>query len=74
MGGTNAYAEFNTTAYNNANLSSPAVSKAAAPHLSPNFNPFNINPVYVTYGIIFAIPAAMTDTYRMLTWEYVFCF
>jgi len=58
VGGTNANAEFNTTVYNNSNLSSAAVSKAAAPYLGPNSNPFTINPVYVTYGIIFAIPAA----------------
>lgn len=58
VGGTKAYAEFNTTVYNNSNLSSAAVSKAAAPYLSPNSNPFTINPVYVAYGIIFAISTA----------------
>jgi hypothetical protein len=58
VGGSKAYAEFNTTVYNNANLSSTAVKTAAAPYLRPSSNSFNINPVYVMYGIIFAIPIA----------------
>jgi hypothetical protein len=58
VGGSKAYAEFNTTVYNNANLSSAAINTAAAPYLHPSSNSFNINPVYVTYGIIFAIPVA----------------
>jgi hypothetical protein len=60
VGGTSAYAAFNTTVYNNPDLSSEAVSKAASAFLSSNknANPTSISPIYLIYGMIVAIPVA----------------
>jgi hypothetical protein len=46
--------------YNNPDLSSEAVSKAASAFLSSNknANPTSISPIYLIYGMIVAIPVA----------------
>ncbi len=60
VGGTSAYAAFNTTVYNNPNLSPEAVSNAASAFLSSNknANPTSISPIYLVYGMTIAIPVA----------------
>lgn len=68
-GAKSAFAEFGTTVYDNPAISSQAASKIAAQRNTAN-NPsnslFRISPltlVYITYGVIIGIPAAVAATY-----------
>ena len=70
IGGTkSSFAEFGTIVYDNPTISSAAASKLAAQHNSannPSNNLFKVSPltlVYITYGVIFGIPAAVGVTY-----------
>ena len=70
VGGTkSSFTEFNTTVYDNPSISSAAVNQLAAQYKAANRqsnNPFVINSltlVYISYGVIFGIPAAVGVTY-----------
>ncbi len=70
IGGTkSAFVQFGTTVYDNPDISSEAASKVAAQRNTAN-NPsnslFRVSPltlVYITYAVIFGIPAAVAVTY-----------
>ena len=70
IGGTKpAFVQFGTTVYDNPDISSEAASKIAAQRNAannPSNNLFKVSPVtlvYIAYGVIFGIPAAVGITY-----------
>ena len=66
IGGTKSpFVQFGTTVYDNPDISSEATSKIAAQRNAAN-NLFIVSPVtlvYIAYGVIFGIPAAVGITY-----------
>jgi hypothetical protein len=70
IGGTkSAFAEFGTTVYDNSTISSAAASKISSQRNTANNssnNLFKVSPltlVYIAYGVIIGIPAAVAVTY-----------
>lgn len=68
-GAKSSFAEFGTTVYDNPAISSQAANKIAAQHNTannPSNNLFRVSPltlVYIAYGVIIGIPAAVAATY-----------
>jgi hypothetical protein len=68
-GAKSSFAEFGTTVYDNPDIYSQAASKIAAQRNTannPSNNLFRVSPVilvYIAYGVIFGIPAAVAVTY-----------
>jgi plastocyanin len=68
-GAKSSFAQFNTTVYDNPSISSASANQLAAQYKSANSaanNPFRIDPltlVYISYGVIFGIPAAVAAVY-----------
>ncbi len=64
-----AFVQFGTTVYDNPAISSEAASKVAAQRNAannPSNNLFRVSPVtlvYIAYGVIIGIPAAVAVTY-----------
>ncbi len=64
-----SFAQFNTTVYDNPNISSSSANKLASQYESANNqanNPFKVSPltlVYIAYAVIFGIPAAVAAVY-----------
>ena len=64
-----SYAQFNSTVFDNPSLSSSAANQLATQYKNTNSqsnNPFRVNPltlVYIAYGVIIGIPAAVAVVY-----------
>ena len=67
-GAKTSFVEFNTTVYDNPNVSSAVANQLASQYKSANSqsNPFKVNPltlIYIAYAVIFGIPAVQAATY-----------